>query len=66
MMKDSPPSARLKPFQLRFDFEVGYLVKSPCRGCEDRFRFPGCAKNCGTLDKVQSLLSDTISCARRR
>ena len=51
--------------QYRFDVEIGYLVSSPCRGCPRRDEFPQCAEACEMLDKIQTLLSETISCSRR-
>ena len=53
-----------KPFKYRFDFDVGYLVKSPCRGCEDRPLFPECIKACRILDEIHSIMAESVSCAR--
>ena len=44
-----------------FDFDMGYLVKSPCKGCDSQKRFPDCMEKCEILDHVQSVLSDSIS-----
>lgn len=44
-----------------FDFDVGYLVKSPCKGCVSHRNFPNCMDGCDLLDRVQSALSDSIS-----
>ena len=44
-----------------FDFDVGYLVKSPCKGCISHRKFPECMDGCELLDRVQSALSDSIS-----
>ena len=47
-----------------FDFEIGYLIKSPCRACGFRDRLPQCADGCPTLNQVQSLLAPGVSCSR--
>jgi hypothetical protein len=49
----------------RFDFEVGYLIKSPCRECQNDNHLPGCADDCDVLEKIQTLLAEGISCTRR-
>ncbi len=49
----------------RFDFEIGYLIKSPCRQCELRSALPRCAKTCALLERIQDRLSETVSCSRR-
>jgi hypothetical protein len=43
-------------FQHRYDFEVGYLVKSPCRECKNRPSLPGCADTCPILDAIHEIL----------
>ena len=48
----------------RFDFEIGYLVKSPCRECEFRTQFPQCIDNCEAIDRIHDALSESISCSR--
>ncbi len=48
----------------RFDFDLGYLVKSPCRECLKRKKFPGCVDQCSDIHKIQTLLSETISCSK--
>ena len=45
----------------RFDFDIGHLVKSPCRECRDRPRLPLCAGDCGLLDRIQTRLARGIS-----
>jgi hypothetical protein len=59
------PLTRVKPIdnrKYRFDFEVGYFVKSPCRECENHSRrFPSCLRRCDTLNKVQNMISHIIS-----
>ena len=47
----------------RLDFDVGYLVKSPCREC-DRENFPECIDDCKILDKIHTMLAGVISCTR--
>lgn len=49
----------------RFDFEIGYLTKSPCKECVDRRDFPGCEDDCRILDKIHAVLSEVVSCSRR-
>ena len=48
----------------RFDFEVGYLIKSPCRSCINRCDFPGCDETCETLDKIHTVLRESVSCTK--
>lgn len=54
-----------KNVKYRFDFEIGYLSKSPCKDCMDRIDFPGCADDCHVLDKIHTVLSEVVSCSRR-
>ena len=51
-------------YRHRFDFDIGYLVKSPCRGCIDRYLFPDCMDSCIALDKIRSVLANSVSCSR--
>jgi len=44
-----------------FDYDRGYLVKSPCRGCGKYGSFPECMESCQLLDRIQTVLSDTLS-----
>jgi hypothetical protein len=53
------------PLPQRFDFEIGYLVKSPCRKCQFRNRFPDCAAGCVIIEQIQERLARTVSCSRR-
>ncbi len=53
-------------YTCKFDFEVGYLVRSPCRTCAEIGRLPACSRSCTQLERVQTLLADSISCTRRR
>jgi len=50
--------------KFRFDFEVGYLIKSPCKECEERKYFPNCIDDCDILDRIHENLINTISCTR--
>ncbi len=43
-----------------FDFEIGYLVKSPCRDCATRDNMPDCFQGCEILDQIQTVLADSI------
>jgi hypothetical protein len=45
----------------KFDYDIGYLVKSPCRDCSSYAAFPDCMDRCTLLDRVQSALSDSLS-----
>jgi hypothetical protein len=44
-----------------FDFEIGYLIKSPCINCENRDSLPGCHAECPVLDRIQTALARGIS-----
>ncbi len=50
-----------KALTQKFDYDIGYLVKSPCRDCGTYGRFPDCMDRCTVLDRVQSVLSDSLS-----
>ena len=43
--------------EYKFDFDGGYITKSPCRDCILENNLPGCSNNCLTLSQVQALLS---------
>ncbi|MFP4160097.1 MAG: hypothetical protein ACOC0W_09460 [Desulfosalsimonas sp.] len=45
-----------------FDFEIGYLEKSPCRECSSRGELPQCSDRCGLLERIQTLLAKGVSC----
>jgi hypothetical protein len=47
-----------------FDFEIGYLTKSPCRDCFERINFPACSDTCTILEKIQTALAPSISTHR--
>lgn len=44
-----------------FDFELGYMTKSPCLECKNRKDSPGCYDKCELLDKVRTILAQGIS-----
>ncbi|MBI5895065.1 MAG: hypothetical protein HZB24_03320 [Desulfobacterales bacterium] len=50
--------------QRKLDIEIGHLIKSPCRACASRHRFPRCFAACKTLDRVQTYLAQGISTCR--
>ncbi len=44
-----------------FDFDIGYLTKSPCRTCKNRNNIPKCYETCRVLDKIRTILARGIS-----
>jgi len=48
----------------KFDFEIGYLVKSPCRTCGKRDRFPACIDDCGPINAIQTTLAHGVASVR--
>jgi hypothetical protein len=48
----------------RFDFDIGTLVKSPCRDCPDRLHIPECIDACKLIDHIQRVLAAGISSTR--
>lgn len=44
-----------------FDFEIGHLVRSPCKTCINLEDLPTCFAGCDMLDKIQTILSQAIS-----
>jgi hypothetical protein len=52
---------KMTTYKHRFDFDVGYLVKSPCKNCETRTDFPRCSEHCEIIDKIHGILCGTIS-----
>ena len=54
-----------KKFKYRYDFEIGYLVKSQCKNCIQKKTFPKCSDHCDLLDKIHTVLSEAVSCTRR-
>ena len=55
-----------KNFKFKYDFEIGYFVKSPCKKCILKKTFPKCADHCDLLDKIHTVLSEAVSCTRRK
>ena len=53
-----------KNIKYRFDFEIGYLSKSPCKECARRRNFPGCEDDCQILDRIHAVLSEVVSCSK--
>lgn len=50
-----------KTYALRkMDFEIGHLVKSPCRECFEHYQFPNCMHGCDMLDQIQTRLAQGI------
>lgn len=45
----------------KFDFEIGYLIKSPCLTCKHRPELPLCHAECSLLNKIQTTLARGIS-----
>ncbi len=43
-----------------FDFELGHLKASPCKGCGSRQDFPDCVDTCRALDRIQTTLARGI------
>lgn len=46
----------------RFELDVGYIKKSPCRECPTKNHLPECSDCCETLSQLQELLIGSISC----
>ena len=57
-------SMKEKPFTYKFDFEIGYLVKSPCKTCSLQNTFPKCADTCNLLDEIHTVLAEAVSLTR--
>ncbi len=49
----------------RFDFEIGYLVKSPCKECVHRDCLPECSEKCLLLERIQTAIARGVSCTGR-
>jgi hypothetical protein len=47
----------------KFDFEIGYLIKSPCKKCLNRKKLPQCSDTCTLLDKIRIILARGVSCS---
>ncbi|RPJ80882.1 MAG: hypothetical protein EHJ94_05635 [Deltaproteobacteria bacterium] len=46
----------------KFDFEIGLLIQSPCKYCEQRDQFPKCFDACSILDNIRGILASGVSC----
>ncbi|WP_157067406.1 hypothetical protein [Desulfosarcina cetonica] len=64
MTSNPLPMPMANKYRHRFDFDIGYLVKSPCRECLDRDLFPGCMDACLPLDRIHTALTNSISCSK--
>ncbi len=52
-------------YKFKLDIEIGNLVKSPCKECEEhKKQFPRCIDVCKMLDKIQTVLAETRSCSK--
>lgn len=49
----------------RFDLDIGYITKSPCRECPTNNSLPECSSCCEVLAQLQELLVGTISCSKK-
>ena len=45
----------------QFDFDIGHLKQSPCRGCHMHPTFPDCTDHCRILDRIQNTLARGVS-----
>ncbi|MGB5986860.1 MAG: hypothetical protein WBG37_16280 [Desulfobacterales bacterium] len=59
------PPLKNRPSKFRYDFELGYLVKSPCKESPTRPHFPKCINACKILDMLHEKMANTISCSRK-
>ena len=48
----------------KFDLDIGFLLKSPCKTCHNRERFPECFKTCQIIDRIQTLLAQSVLTTR--
>ena len=48
----------------RFDIDIGYITKSPCRECPIQSSLPECSSCCEMLAQLQELLIGSISCSQ--
>jgi hypothetical protein len=60
------PAMTKKKYDFKYDFEIGYFIKSPCKKCLQKRDFPKCAEHCDLLDRIHTMLADVISCTRRK
>jgi hypothetical protein len=50
--------------EYRFDIDIGYITKSPCRECPIKSSLPECSNRCEMLTQLQELLIGSISCSQ--
>ena len=50
--------------EYRFDIDIGYITKSPCRECSIKSSLPECSSRCEILTKIQELLVGSVSCSK--
>lgn len=51
-------------YKYKMDYEVGTLLKSPCKECETREDFPKCVDLCKIIERIQQILAETRSSTR--
>jgi len=51
--------------EYEFDFEGGYITKSPCRDCTLESNLPDCSNDCRMLSQVQMHLARSIFCSNQ-
>ncbi len=56
--------ANIRALTRRFDFEIGCLIKSPCKECDNKQNVPDCVDNCILMDNIQSILATAVSCSK--
>ncbi len=49
--------------QKKLEHDIGYIRKSPCRGCGLEERLPECINNCKTLNQLQTNLACVTACS---
>ncbi|MDY0132187.1 MAG: hypothetical protein RBR53_05910 [Desulforegulaceae bacterium] len=49
----------------KFDFEVGYILKSPCIDCNKKDTLPHCQKGCLVISRLQEKIAEGISCSQK-
>ena len=49
----------------RFDFELGYLIQSPCLTCRHQNKRPQCHDDCRRLEQIRTHLARGISTQAR-
>ncbi len=49
----------------KYDFEIGYITKSPCLECRQyEDMFPKCISDCKIIDLMQTILAAGISSSK--